>query len=216
MESSLAPAETEGPTIPHHFAFSLPPLTQTVPRNRCVLPGSAMARRMTASRRACAVRMLWADPTHHFCCPRREPAPWQPRFTSCLLVCPHEVCSPFSCKPERHEHRLLGKRAELLAGASAARSRGSSQLPSERLQLPLETRPLTKKELRQLQRGYFSLFSIHSNQLSSAVALSERERRGGRGLAVCTRCWRSSAHCVFHTQRSPPGFDTFTTHQRLL
>lgn len=93
LESSLAPAETEGPTILHHFAFSLPPLTQTVPRNRCVLPGPAVARRVTASSRACAVRVLWADPAHRLCCPRRQPAPWQPRFTSCMLVCPHEVSS---------------------------------------------------------------------------------------------------------------------------
>lgn len=94
LESSLAPADTQGPTILHHFAFSLPALTQTVPRNRCVLPGPAVARRMTASKRACAVRMLWADPAHRLCCPRRETAPRQLRFTSCLLVCPREVCSP--------------------------------------------------------------------------------------------------------------------------
>lgn len=94
LESSLAPVETEGPTILHHFAFSLPPLTQTVPRNKCILPGPAMAQRMTVSRRACAARMLRADPAHHLCCLRREPAPWQPWFTGCLLVCPHEVCSP--------------------------------------------------------------------------------------------------------------------------
>lgn len=46
LELSLAPAETEGPVILHHFAFSLPPLTQAVPRTGCALPGPARARRM--------------------------------------------------------------------------------------------------------------------------------------------------------------------------
>lgn len=46
LELSLAPAETEGPMILHHFAFSLPPLTQAVPRTGCALPGPARPHRM--------------------------------------------------------------------------------------------------------------------------------------------------------------------------
>uniref|UniRef100_A0A8D2MMV0 Protein AAR2 homolog n=1 Tax=Zonotrichia albicollis TaxID=44394 RepID=A0A8D2MMV0_ZONAL len=46
LELCLAPTEAEGPMILHHFAFSLPPLTQAVPRTGCAVPGPARARRM--------------------------------------------------------------------------------------------------------------------------------------------------------------------------
>lgn len=94
LESSLASAETEEPVILHHFAFSLPPLTQTVPRDRCVLPGPAAAQRLTVSGQVCTEQMLWAEPAHRLCCPRRAPAPWQLQVTSHLLARPHEVCAP--------------------------------------------------------------------------------------------------------------------------
>lgn len=70
-ELSLAPAETEGPMILHHFAFSLPPLTQTVPRDRSVLPAPAGARRMPEQE--CPSREdAVGRPCSHPRCPRRE------------------------------------------------------------------------------------------------------------------------------------------------
>lgn len=72
-ELSLAPAETEGPVILHHFAFSLPPLTQTVPGTRCVLPGPAGARRMPEQEHL-SHEDAGQTPLHLHC-PRRELLP---------------------------------------------------------------------------------------------------------------------------------------------
>lgn len=69
-ELSLAPAETEGPMILHHFAFSLPPLTQTVPRNRNSLRPSQDAEQEHLSREDAMGR-----PCSHLGCPRRELLP---------------------------------------------------------------------------------------------------------------------------------------------
>lgn len=73
-ELSLAPAETEGPMILHHFAFSLPLLTQTVPRTRCVLPGPAGTGRMPEQEHLSHEDAV-GRPCSHLHCPRRELLP---------------------------------------------------------------------------------------------------------------------------------------------
>lgn len=84
LELCLAPAETEGPMILHHFAFSLPPLTQAVPRTGCALPGPARARRMP-EQELLSHEDAVGSPCSHLHCPAG----------SCsLAAAPQRVCSP--------------------------------------------------------------------------------------------------------------------------
>lgn len=98
LELSLVPAETEGPMILHHFAFSLPPLTQTVPRNRRVLPGPAGAHRMPEQ---------WAHPAPTLAVPGGScsQAVVHQLLTSASLVSLFSWQRGFSCRHGRQEHR---------------------------------------------------------------------------------------------------------------
>lgn len=85
LELSLAPAGKEGPMILHHFAFSLSPLTQTVPRTRCVLPGPAGARRMPQQEHLSHEDAM-GRPCSHLHCPWRELLPGSCSPVSALLA----------------------------------------------------------------------------------------------------------------------------------
>lgn len=191
LELSLAPAETEGAMILHHFAFSLPPLTQAVPRTRCVLPGLARAHRMP-KQELLSHEDAVGRPCSHLRCPRREVLPG-----SCSPVSLFSWQRGFSCK------------------AWKARAQGLLPVPIPSCQphVSREHSP-SLAALRAVAKRL--LFSRLFSQCTPASCAQQWHCQGWRRAGVCPPCWRSPVHGTVQGQGSPPGWGPFPARPRPL
>lgn len=192
LELSLVPAETEGPMILHHFAFSLPPLTQTVPRNRRVLPGPAGAHRMPEH---------WA-----------HPAPTLAVLGgSCSQAVVHQLLNSASLMS------LFSLAERFLLQAWKARAQGLRPVP-----VPLPSfQPHTFREHSPSLTAVKAvakrlLFSCLFSQCTQASNAQQWHCHGWRRAGVCPPCWHSPAHGTVQTRGSPPDLGTSTAHPRAL
>lgn len=197
---SLAPAETEGPMILHHFAFSLPPLTQTVPRNRYVLPGPAGACRMP--RQECLSREdAMGRPCSHLHCPRRE-----------LL--------PGSCSPVAHQHVpgesvLLAERFLLQVWKERAQGLLAVPVPILSFQLrAFREHSLSLTAVKAVAKRL--LFSRLFSQCTQATRAQQWHCQEWWRARVFPLCWRSPVHGTIQSRGSPSGLGTSTAHLRPL